>query len=734
MSGFARRVRSSAATLRALGGAVLVVVAALVVGAATAPAALAVVPFAPVPGSPFTSGTQPFAVTFSPDGRFIAMINEEDDDVSIYSVSPGADGPEIGSFRATYPAGILPQSVAYSPTGDLLAVAAGGPEFSPSESILIFRVNKTTGQLTLAAGSPVSLGVGGGQLSFDSDGSLLAVVVGGGFRLYRVDDATGTLTQTQSVAGSQDIALAFSPTAALLAVDNLASPDGLVTMYSIDTSAGTATAVGTPLDVGNGAGLLNGLSFSPDGRLLAAGATDGVRVEAVGQTGTLTALAGSPIAISAELVPVSLGPNGLIAVAAGAGFGDPTSGIELFSADEATGAITSLGVLHQTATALGTAFSPDGSILAAANIFPDSLIAYSVAAPSASISAPADGGVYRVGQPVPTSFSCADAPLAPGLGSCTDSGGASGGSGILDTSVPGHHAYTVTATSQDGRQTSVAIGYTVAAAPSASITTPAAGGYYARGQSVATSFSCAEATGGPGVASCTDSAGSTTGSGHLDTTTLGSHTYTVTTGSVDGQRATTSLPYTVAAPPSVTVGLPLAGSTYVAGENVRAQYGCADGQFGPGIASCTAGVRDGGRINTRTVGRHHLTVTATSADGQTTRRTVTYTVLARLDVSRIDVTRAGSVVLHLASRGAGVLTAGVQASPGGAFGRKRTHVRRSPRLVVRVTPSAHGVILLGRRDSRALRLTVTVSLSPASGAPARAVLHGLRLGEHLFLH
>lgn len=177
------------------------------------------------------------------------------------------------------------------------------------------------------------------------------------------------------------------------------------------------------------------------------------------------------------------------------------------------------------------------------------------------------------------SFSCTGIGLSYSLLSGPSHGilGAISGDQAIYAPDPGffgQDSFKVTATDAAGHTATDTVTVTVSppiGPPTATISAPANGGDYAVGQTPTTSFSCADASSGPGIASCLDDTGSAS-PGRLDTSTAGTFTYTVTATSSDGQTATASISYTVYGVP-VNTTAPAISGTAVAGQTLSCSTG-----------------------------------------------------------------------------------------------------------------------------------------------------------------
>ncbi len=272
----------------------------------------------------------------------------------------------------------------------------------------------------------------------------------------------------------------------------------------------------------------------------------------------------------------------------------------------------------------------------------------SAAPPSVSITTPADGSSYSQGQSVSAAFICTEGAEGPGLkpGGEGCAGTVANGAAV-DTSTPGKHTFTVTAKSQDGLEASKTVSYTVAEAPSVSITTPAEAASYAQGQTVGASYSCSEGAGGPGLKPGGEGCAGTVANGAaVDTSTPGKHTFTVTAKSQDGLEASKTVSYTVAEAPSVSITTPAEAASYAQGQTVGASYSCSEGAGGPGLKpggeGCAGTVANGAAVDTSTPGKHTFTVTAKSQDGLEASKTVSYTVAEAPSVSITTPAEAAS--------------------------------------------------------------------------------------------
>jgi Tol biopolymer transport system component/fibronectin type 3 domain-containing protein len=271
-------------------------------------------------------------------------------------------------------------------------------------------------------------------------------------------------------------------------------------------------------------------------------------------------------------------------------------------------------------------------------------VTYSVVdgtAPTISITSPADGATFGVGQVVSAEYDCADEAGGSGLAGC--SGSVADGAPI-DTTTPGAKLFTVHALDNAGNSASKTVTYTVAdqQAPSITITTPAEGASYGRGQVVVADYSCTDAS--SAVTSCV---GTVADGAAVDTASLGGKTFTVTARDAAGNESTKTVSYTVrdVTAPTITITTPVDGATYKRGASYSALYTCSDEAGGSGISTCIDSQMAGnGPIDTATLGTKTFTVHAFDNAGNASSKTVTYHVTDQTDpVANISSPSEGAV-------------------------------------------------------------------------------------------
>jgi 6-phosphogluconolactonase (cycloisomerase 2 family) len=164
---------------------------------------------APVLGSPFAAGSNPFSVSVDPSGRFLYVPNVNGQSVSAYIVdsSSGALIPITGS---PFSVGQTPKFVVLHPSGAFAYVLN-----QSSNTISAFAVDSTTGALSPVPGSPFTIadGVGPVAASIDPLGKTLYVVdqSSNSISIFAIDATSGALSSMSSIqTGSNPVSIVLT--------------------------------------------------------------------------------------------------------------------------------------------------------------------------------------------------------------------------------------------------------------------------------------------------------------------------------------------------------------------------------------------------------------------------------------------------------------------------------------------------------------------------------------------
>ena len=267
-------------------------------------------------------------------------------------------------------------------------------------------------------------------------------------------------------------------------------------------------------------------------------------------------------------------------------------------------------------------------------------------APSASITAPADGAAFNVGDSVSFTGSAndpEDGDVTASLAWSSDIDGAIGTGGSFATAAlsAGTHAITASVTDAGGLEGSDTITITVNAAPSASITAPADGASFSIGDSVTFTGSASDPEDGDitaNIAWTSDRDGAIGNGGSFATAALSAGTHVVTASVTDagGLSDSDGITITVNATPSVNISAPTDGAGFNTGDNVSFTGAASDPEDGDITASIAwtsdrdGAIGTGGSFATAALsaGAHVITASVTDAGGLQDSDAITITVNA----------------------------------------------------------------------------------------------------------
>lgn len=223
-----------------------------------------------VPGSPFHTDAGPESVAFSPDGKLLTVANTGDDAITVYLV--GAEGMLKRAPESPIEGdGAGPHQLAFTPDGRLLV------SDNNNSTLSIFSVS-ADGRLAQVDGSPFA-DAGGNWMAISPDGRLIATVGGSSLSLFQLGSGGPRVSLHRvsgtplSTGGGTATSVTFNPAGTLIAVGNAHLYS--VSMFHVLTDFTTPIKVqGSPFDnvttpTAN-FGVLTSVSFSPDGGLLGA--------------------------------------------------------------------------------------------------------------------------------------------------------------------------------------------------------------------------------------------------------------------------------------------------------------------------------------------------------------------------------------------------------------------------------------------------------------------------------
>jgi len=295
---------------------------------------------APLPTSPFTTGSGPEGLAVDPSGKFLYVANIASNNVSAYSI--GSDGSLSPIPGSPFPAASGAVSVAIDPSGRFLYVPSCGVNCSGvgPGGIAAFTISPGNGSLTPISGSPFTAGTFPYQMAFFPAGVLspngpFAYVANRGSNNVSgyLIQPTGALSAMSGsfAAGTFPLALSVDVSLPRVFVVNTGSDN--LSIYSIQMDGSLVPISGSPIATGASTGSVTEdanqhLYVTGDGGVFGFNAAS-VLPSPIG---------GSPFAAGTGPYQLGVEPNGHFLYVVNAG----SSNVSGYSVNSTTGVLTPL--------------------------------------------------------------------------------------------------------------------------------------------------------------------------------------------------------------------------------------------------------------------------------------------------------------------------------------------------------------------------------------------------------
>ena len=302
-----------------------------------------------IPGSPFAVPEGPIGLTRNQDFLFVGsdginVLTPDKDMITSYRIDPATGAlTKVASLHTGIPLGLsvdpagkflyMPGVDVFTitPTGQLMEIP-GAPFGSPSSLVFVQAdiVFHPSAKFLYSSGFP------------DGHGAP------GPFAIFASVDLTSGVPSNGQMLGPRTTSLAITPDGKFM-VASTGPPElqNQLCTYTIDpiTGAPSGASLGgklvTPVSCATTAGFQNQIALNPDGTLVAVTGADGVSMFRL-SNGTLSQIAGSPVAVSTPLSLVSFSRDGKYLFVAGAAedIVNPNHQVIVFQVNTATGALT----------------------------------------------------------------------------------------------------------------------------------------------------------------------------------------------------------------------------------------------------------------------------------------------------------------------------------------------------------------------------------------------------------